>query len=69
MCTSSGIRCEYVLPSGRGIPAFGRTSAGAAFGLPVDTLAASCLWASYIMGAVVADFMADHVFDRLDIPG
>ena len=39
-----------------------------AFGSPVDTLAALPMGIPANMGAAVADFMADHVFNRLDIP-
>lgn len=38
------------------------------FGSPVDTLAALPMGIPANMGAAVADFMADHVFNRLDIP-
>jgi len=40
-----------------------------AFGAPVDTLAALPLNIPANIGAVGADFMADHVFNRIDIPG
>lgn len=40
-----------------------------AFGAPVDTLAALPLGITPNMGALAADFMADHVFNRIDIPG
>ncbi len=39
-----------------------------AFGSPVDTLAALPMGIPPNMGSVVAGFMADHVFSRLDIP-
>ena len=39
-----------------------------AFGSPVDTLAALPMGIPANFGAAVADFMADHVFNRLDIP-
>ena len=39
------------------------------FGSPVDTLAALPMGIPPNLGVVVADFMADHVFNRLDIPG
>nr|VTO95492.1 Long-chain-fatty-acid--CoA ligase [Mycobacterium riyadhense] len=39
-----------------------------AFGSPVDTLAALPMGIPANMGAAVADFMADHVFNRLAIP-
>lgn len=39
------------------------------FGAPVDTLAALPMGIPPNLGAVAADFMADHVFNRLDIPG
>lgn len=39
------------------------------FGAPVDTLAALPMGIPANLGAVAADFMADHVFSRLDIPG
>ncbi|HSS26076.1 MAG TPA: acyl-CoA synthetase [Mycobacterium sp.] len=39
-----------------------------AFGSPVDTLAALPMGIPANMGVAVADFMADHVFNRLDIP-
>ncbi|AQA05165.1 acyl-CoA synthetase [Mycobacterium sp. MS1601] len=40
-----------------------------AFGSPVDTLAALPLGIPPNLGALAADFMADHVFNRLDITG
>jgi putative long chain acyl-CoA synthase len=40
-----------------------------AFGAPVDTLAALPMNMPAGFGAAAADFMADHVFSRLDIPG
>ncbi|KAA0109459.1 alpha/beta fold hydrolase [Mycolicibacterium sp. P1-5] len=40
-----------------------------AFGSPVDTLAALPMGIPPNIGAVAADFMADHVFNRIDIPG
>ncbi len=40
-----------------------------AFGSPVDTLAALPMGIPPNLGAVTADFMADHVFNRLDIQG
>ena len=40
-----------------------------AFGSPVDTLAGLPMGIPANFGAAVADFMADHVFSRLDIPG
>ncbi|MGY4709137.1 acyl-CoA synthetase [Mycolicibacterium sp. CBM1] len=40
-----------------------------AFGSPVDTLAALPMGIPPNFGAVAADFMADHVFNRVDIPG
>ncbi|TDO16853.1 putative long chain acyl-CoA synthase [Mycobacterium sp. BK086] len=40
-----------------------------AFGSPVDTLAALPMGIPANLGAVAADFMADHVFNRIDIPG
>ena len=40
-----------------------------AFGSPVDTLAALPMGVPAGLGAAAADFMADHVFNRLDIPG
>jgi putative long chain acyl-CoA synthase len=39
------------------------------FGAPVDTLAALPMGIPPNLGAVAADFMADHVFNRIDIPG
>jgi putative long chain acyl-CoA synthase len=39
-----------------------------AFGAPVDTLAALPMGIPPNYGAAIADFMADHVFNRLDIP-
>jgi putative long chain acyl-CoA synthase len=39
------------------------------FGAPVDTLAALPIGIPPNLGAVAADFMADHVFNRLDIQG
>ncbi|WP_343600631.1 acyl-CoA synthetase [Mycobacterium sp.] len=39
------------------------------FGSPVDTLAALPMGIPANMGVAVADFMADHVFNRLAIPG
>ncbi|HEX5142941.1 MAG TPA: acyl-CoA synthetase, partial [Mycobacterium sp.] len=39
------------------------------FGAPVDTLAALPMGIPPNLGAVAADFMADHVFNRLDIQG
>jgi putative long chain acyl-CoA synthase len=39
-----------------------------AFGSPVDTLAALPMGIPAGIGAAAADFMADHVFNRLDIP-
>ena len=39
------------------------------FGSPVDTLAALPMGIPPNLGAVAADFMADHVFNRLDIQG
>ena len=38
------------------------------FGSPVDTLAALPMGMPANLAAAVADFMADHVFNRLDIP-
>lgn len=40
-----------------------------AFGAPVDTLAALPMNMPAGFGAAAADFMADHVFSRIDIPG
>ncbi|WP_179472229.1 acyl-CoA synthetase [Mycolicibacterium vinylchloridicum] len=40
-----------------------------AFGSPVDTLAALPMGIPANLGAVAADFMADHVFNHIDIPG
>jgi len=40
-----------------------------AFGSPVDTLAALPMGIPANMAPAIADFMADHVFSRLDIPG
>lgn len=40
-----------------------------AFGSPVDTLAGLPLNLPPNLGAAAADFMADHVFSRIDIPG
>ncbi|WP_199255973.1 acyl-CoA synthetase [Mycolicibacterium mengxianglii] len=40
-----------------------------AFGAPVDTLAALPMGIPSNLGAVAADFMADHVFNRLDVTG
>ncbi len=40
-----------------------------AFGSPVDTLAALPMGIPPNIGAVAADFMADHVFNRIDVPG
>ena len=40
-----------------------------AFGAPVDTLAALPMGLPAGLGAATADFMADHVFSRIDIPG
>src|SRR6478736_3873284 len=40
-----------------------------AFGSPVDTLAALPMGIPPNLGAVAADFMADHVFNRFDIQG
>ena len=40
-----------------------------AFGAPVDTLAALPMNLPAGVGAAAADFMADHVFSRIDIPG
>ena len=40
-----------------------------AFGSPVDTLAALPMGIPPNLGVVAADFMADHVFNRLDIQG
>nr|WP_264065381.1 acyl-CoA synthetase [Mycolicibacterium komossense] len=39
------------------------------FGAPVDTLAALPMGIPPNLGVVAADFMADHVFNHLDIPG
>ncbi|WP_029115683.1 acyl-CoA synthetase [Mycobacterium sp. URHB0044] len=39
------------------------------FGSPVDTLAALPMNLPAGLGAAAADFMADHVFSRIDIPG
>lgn len=39
-----------------------------AFGSPVDTLAALPMGVPANLGAATASFMADHVFNRLDIP-
>ncbi|MET0896589.1 MAG: alpha/beta fold hydrolase, partial [Mycobacterium sp.] len=39
------------------------------FGAPVDVLAALPLGIPPNLGAIAADFMADHVFNRLDISG
>ncbi|WP_374198852.1 acyl-CoA synthetase [Mycobacterium sp. MYCO198283] len=39
------------------------------FGAPVDTLAALPLGIPAGLGAAGANFMADHVFNRIDIPG
>src|SRR5581483_9271565 len=38
------------------------------FGAPVDTLAALPMGIPANLGAAAANFMADHVFNRLDIP-
>lgn len=40
-----------------------------AFGSPVDTLAGLPMNLPPNLGAAAADFMADHVFSRIDIPG
>lgn len=40
-----------------------------AFGAPVDTLAALPMNLPASLAPVAADFMADHVFSRIDIPG
>ncbi len=40
-----------------------------AFGAPVDTLAALPMNMPAGFGAAAADFMADHIFSRIDIPG
>ncbi|ORA55458.1 acyl-CoA synthetase [Mycolicibacterium chubuense] len=40
-----------------------------AFGSPVDTLAALPMNLPASLAPVAADFMADHVFNRIDIPG
>jgi len=40
-----------------------------AFGSPVDTLAALPMGIPANMGVVGAEFLADHVFNRIDIPG
>ena len=40
----------------------------ATFGAPVDTLAALPMGIPANLGAAAANFMADHVFNRLDIP-
>ena len=40
-----------------------------AFGSPVDTLAALPMNMPAGFGAAAADFMADHIFSRIDIPG
>src|SRR5690242_16263552 len=40
-----------------------------AFGAPVDTLAALPMNMPAGFGAAAANFMADHVFSRIDIPG
>jgi putative long chain acyl-CoA synthase len=40
-----------------------------AFGAPVDTLAALPMNLPASMAPAVADFMADHVFNRIDVPG
>ena len=40
-----------------------------AFGAPVDTLAALPMNMPAGWGAAAADFMADHIFSRIDIPG
>jgi len=40
-----------------------------AFGSPVDTLAALPMNIPANLGAAAANFMADHVFSRMDIPG
>ncbi|MEH3143247.1 MAG: acyl-CoA synthetase [Mycobacterium kyogaense] len=40
-----------------------------AFGSPVDTLAALPMNLPASLAPVAADFMADHVFSRIDIPG
>ena len=40
-----------------------------AFGSPVDTLAALPMGIPANMGVVAAEFLADHVFNRIDIPG
>lgn len=40
-----------------------------AFGSPVDTLAALPMGIPANMGIVGAEFLADHVFNRIDIPG
>ena len=40
-----------------------------AFGSPVDTLAGLPMNLPANFGAAAADFMADHVFSRIDIPG
>src|SRR4051794_13946635 len=40
-----------------------------AFGAPVDTLAALPMNMPAALAPAAADFMADHVFSRIDIPG
>ena len=40
-----------------------------AFGSPVDTLAALPMGIPANMGVAVAEFLADHVFNRIDVPG
>jgi putative long chain acyl-CoA synthase len=40
-----------------------------AFGAPVDTLAALPMNMPAGLGVAAADFMADHIFSRIDIPG
>ena len=40
-----------------------------AFGSPVDTLAGLPMGMPANVGVVVAEFLADHVFNRIDVPG
>ncbi|MGI9161394.1 MAG: acyl-CoA synthetase [Mycobacterium sp.] len=40
-----------------------------AFGSPVDTLAALPMGIPANMGVAAAEFLADHVFNRIDVPG
>ena len=59
---------RHVLLPDRGLPPVEGLASIIAFGSPVDTLAALPMNMPAGLAAGAADFMADHVFSRIDIP-